>query len=81
MVLNPWARAQFTKNGLKLEWETSFQGGDGFVLFGTIDLALALLVRIIEGERDLWAAAATPDPFYDEIDISLDFYRAVRENA
>jgi phosphoenolpyruvate carboxylase len=78
-VMNPWARAQFFKNGVKLEWETSFQGGDGFVLFGTIDLALALLVRIIEGERDLWQAAATPDPFYDEIDISLDFYRAVRE--
>ncbi|MBL8631020.1 MAG: phosphoenolpyruvate carboxylase, partial [Rhodospirillaceae bacterium] len=78
-VMSPWARGQFMREKLKLEWETSFQGGDGFVLFGTLDLALALLVRIVEGERDIKAAALTPDPFYDEIDISLDFYRALRE--
>ncbi len=78
-VMSPWARGQFLRQKLKLEWETSFQGGDGFVLFGTLDLALALLVRIVEGERDIITASATPDPFYDEIDISLDFYRALRE--
>ncbi|MBL8643759.1 MAG: phosphoenolpyruvate carboxylase [Rhodospirillaceae bacterium] len=78
-VMSPWARGQFVRQKLKLDWETSFQGGDGFGLFGTLELALALLTRIAEAERDLKAAAATPDPFYDEIDISLDFYRAVRE--
>jgi phosphoenolpyruvate carboxylase len=78
-VMSPWARGQFLRQKLKLEWETSFQGGDGFVLFGTLELSLALLVRIAEGERDLTATATTPDPFYDEIDISLDFYRALRE--
>lgn len=77
-VMSPWARGQFAKNKLRLERESSFQGGDGFLFFGTLELSFALMVRLLEADKAIAAASQTPDPFYDEIDISLDFYRAVR---
>ena len=71
-----WARARFAAAGVRLELEASFQGGDGFLLFRSLELALATLTRIAE------AASAPPppddDPFYAQTDLSLDFYRGIR---
>ncbi len=78
--LSPWARRRFARAGVRLEPEVSFQGGDGYLFFATPDLALATLTRIAElrpAETDL---AAPADPFYHRTDISLDFYRAVKEH-
>lgn len=75
--LSRWARGRFAREGIALEPEASFQGGDGYLFFRSDELALATLTRIIEAEAAL-GAPAEPDPFYDRTDLSLDFYRAIR---
>jgi phosphoenolpyruvate carboxylase len=77
--LSPWARRRFARAGIRLEPEVSFQGGDGYLFFANPELALATLTRIAElrpAEADLTAPA---DPFYHRTDLSLDFYRAIKE--
>ncbi|MEO6152052.1 MAG: phosphoenolpyruvate carboxylase [Croceibacterium sp.] len=76
--LSPWARARFAAEEIVLEPEVSFQGGDGYLFFATPRLALATLSRIVEAD----GAPAPPgdDPFYDRTDVSLDFYRAIRDH-
>ena len=75
--LSRWARGRFARDGIALEAEASFQGGDGYLFFRSDELALATLTRIIEAEAAL-GSPAEPDPFYDRTDLSLDFYRAIR---
>ncbi len=78
--LSPWARRRFARAGIRMEPEVSFQGGDGYLFFATPELALATLARIADlrpAETDL---AAPADPFYHRTDLSLDFYRAVKEH-
>jgi phosphoenolpyruvate carboxylase len=78
--LSPWAKRRFARAGIRLEPEVSFQGGDGYLFFATPELALATLTRIAElrpAETDLEAG---PDPFYRRTDLSLDFYRAIRDH-
>ena len=76
--LSPWARRRFARGGVKLEPEVSFQGGDGYLFFGTPELALATLTRFVEESPASTDAEAPPDPFYRRTDLSLDFYRAIR---
>lgn len=75
--MTPWARKRFAVAGIALEKEVSFQGGDGYLFFGTPELALATLTRIAEvglsAEPD-----GEEDPFYTRPDISLDYYRSIR---
>ncbi|WP_379922327.1 phosphoenolpyruvate carboxylase [Erythrobacter sp. R86502] len=78
--LSPWARRRFTRAGIRLEPEASFQGGDGYLFFATPELALATLSRIAELRPAETDPGAPADPFYHRTDISLDFYRAVKEH-
>ncbi|MCT2400286.1 phosphoenolpyruvate carboxylase [Novosphingobium mangrovi (ex Huang et al. 2023)] len=74
----PWARRRFLRAGIRLEPEVSFQGGDGYLWFGSDELALATLTRM--AEKPMWGAdpKAPTDVFYRRTDLSLDFYRAIR---
>jgi len=76
--MSPWARRRFLRAGIRLEPEVSFQGGDGYLWFGSDELALATLTRF--AEMPAWDAdtEAPTDPFYRRTDLSLDFYRAIR---
>ncbi|MBS0481392.1 MAG: phosphoenolpyruvate carboxylase [Proteobacteria bacterium] len=76
--LSPWARRRFARAGIRLEPEVSFQGGDGYLFFGTPELALATLTRFAEAAPARTDPAAPADPFYRRTDLSLDFYRAIR---
>ena len=76
--LSPWARRRFARASVRLEPEVSFQGGDGYLFFGTPELALATLTRFVELSPANADVEAPPDPFYRRTDLSLDFYRAVR---
>ena len=76
--LSPWARRRFLRAGIALEPEVSFQGGDGYLFFGTPELAYATLTRFAELAPARADANAAPDPFYRRTDLSLDFYRAIR---
>ncbi|MBC2667342.1 phosphoenolpyruvate carboxylase, partial [Novosphingobium flavum] len=74
----PWARRRFVRSGIKLEPEVSFQGGDGYLYFGSPELAQATLTRFAEHDPAGADSAAPTDPFYRRTDLSLDFYRAIR---
>ncbi|AKM09159.1 phosphoenolpyruvate carboxylase [Croceicoccus naphthovorans] len=76
--LSPWARRRFVRAGIRLEPEVSFQGGDGYLWFGTPELALATLTRIAENAPGVTDPDAPTDQFYRRTDLSLDFYRAIR---
>jgi phosphoenolpyruvate carboxylase len=76
--LSPWARRRFARANIRLEPEVSFQGGDGYLFFGTAELALATLTRMAELAPARTDPEAVPDPFYRRTDLSLDFYRAIR---
>ncbi|MDE2300951.1 MAG: phosphoenolpyruvate carboxylase [Sphingomonadales bacterium] len=76
--LSPWARRRFVRAGIRLEPEVSFQGGDGYLFFGSPELALATLTRFIELAPAQADPYAPTDPFYRRTDLSLDFYRAIR---
>ncbi|OCC25674.1 phosphoenolpyruvate carboxylase [Croceicoccus estronivorus] len=78
--LSPWARRRFVRAGITLEPEVSFQGGDGYLFFATPELALATLTRIAEIRPAETDPDAPTDPFYRRTDLSLDFYRAIRDH-
>jgi phosphoenolpyruvate carboxylase len=78
--LSPWARRRFARAEIRLEPEVSFQGGDGYLFFGTPELALATLTRLLELAPAQADTQAPPDPFYRRTDLSLDFYRAIRRH-
>ncbi len=78
--LSPWARRRFARAGIRLEAEASFQGGDGYLFFAGPELALATLTQIAALTPQLADADAQPDPFYRRTDLSLDFYRAIKDH-
>ena len=72
-----YARAAFAKAGIRTVRETSFQGSDGYLLFGTPELAGGTVARIAEA---VFAAPSdTGDPIYDEPDFASEFFQTVRE--
>ena len=76
--LSPWARRRFARRNIRLEPEVSFQGGDGYLWFGTAELALATLANIASNPPREADPDAPTDMFYRRTDLSLDFYRAIR---
>ncbi len=76
--LSPWTRRRFVRAGIRLEPEVSFQGGDGYLFFGSQALAFATLSRMVQNAPNRADPDAPADPFYRRTDISLDFYRAIR---
>ena len=78
--LSSWSQRRFARAGIRLEPEASFQGGDGYLFFATPELARATLTRIIEYSPAHTDADVPTDPFYRRTDLSLDFYRAIKEH-
>lgn len=76
-LMTPWTRSRYAHDGLRLNAETSFQGGDGFLHFQTPRLAAATVQAIFS-----WAhaepAADMEDRYYRDINFSWDVYRAVK---
>lgn len=72
-----FARRAFAQAGIRTVRETSFQGSDGYLLFGTPQLAGATVGRIAEAV--FAPAQAVDDPIYDEPDFASEFFQTVRE--
>jgi phosphoenolpyruvate carboxylase len=76
-LFTPWARARYDREGVKALPEVSFQGGDGYLHFGSHALAGATA-------RGVMAWAFKPprhdiaDIFYADINFSWDIYRAIK---
>ncbi len=79
-ALSPWAQRRFARAGIPLEPEASFQGGDGYLLFATPEIALATLTQIVAYSPAHTDPDVPTDPFYRRTDLSLDFYRAIKEH-
>jgi phosphoenolpyruvate carboxylase len=76
--LSPTASRQaLGKAGLKVREESAFQGGDGYLLFGTPELALATVTRIAEQTYHP-AAGPIEDPVYADPDFAADFFATIR---
>jgi phosphoenolpyruvate carboxylase len=76
--LSPTASRQaLNRAGLPVREESAFQGGDGYLLFGTPELALATVARIA---NQTYHPAAGPieDPVYAEPDFAADFFATIR---
>src|SRR5579875_3536649 len=72
----PQARAALAAAGVTTREESTFQGGDGYLLFGTPELAAATIARI--AEHAFPPAPPPPDPIYEEPDFSADFFATCR---
>ena len=72
----PRSRLALEKAGIAVRSETAFQGGDGYLLFGTPALALATVARI--AEHTLLPTPEAEDAIYDEPDFSADFFATCR---
>ncbi|MBX7501537.1 phosphoenolpyruvate carboxylase [Qipengyuania sp. YG27] len=79
-ALSAWAQRRFARAGITLEPEASFQGGDGYLLFATPEIALATLTQIVAHSPAHTDPDVPTDPFYRRTDISLDFYRAIKDH-
>ena len=79
-ALSPWAKRRFARAGIALEPEVSFQGGDGYLWFSTPELARAMLTRIAVLRPAQTETDVPKDLFYLRTDLSLDFYRAVKDH-
>ena len=76
--LSPTASRQaLNRAGLAVREESAFQGGDGYLLFGTPALALASVARIAEHAFHP-AAGPIEDPIYADPDFAADFFATVR---
>lgn len=64
------ARRRFARYGLPLKHETSFQGGDGYMFFGNNRLTTRALSTVI---MDGTEPAEAEDPFYEDVNLALDF--------
>jgi len=76
-LMTPWARSRFDRDGLRVNAETSFQGGDGYLHFQTPELADATVQAVFA-----WSAGAPQadhgDRYYADINFSWDVYRAIK---
>jgi phosphoenolpyruvate carboxylase len=64
---------------LPVREESAFQGGDGYLLLGTPELALATIARVAEHAFHP-AAGQIDDPIYADADFVADFFATVRVN-
>ena len=76
--LSPAASRQALRGaGLLVREESAFQGGDGYLLFGTPALALATVARIAEHAFHP-VSGPMDDPIYADPDFAADFFATVR---
>ncbi len=77
--LSPTASRQaLNRAGLTVREESAFQGGDGYLLFGTPELALATVARIAEHTFHP-AAGPIEDPIYADPDFVADFFATIKQ--
>ena len=76
--LSPTASRQaLNRAGLPVREESAFQGGDGYLLFGTPELALATVAGIADHAFHP-AAGPIEDPVYAAPDFAADFFATIR---
>ncbi|GBF25164.1 phosphoenolpyruvate carboxylase [bacterium MnTg02] len=77
-VLSPWVRERYRRKGIALLHETSIQGGDGYVFFGSADLAFSCLANTLEARLGV-SNTEEEDAFYTGYSFTRDYFERVRE--
>lgn len=75
-VFSGESRWRFFRHGLPVKHETSFQGGDGYLFFDNRDFATRALTTIVLSGKD---PGEGEDPFYTDVNLSLDFQLRLRD--
>ena len=73
-LMTPYVRHVAAEMGIGLYHQSSFQGGDGYRLFGTLSLARATMRGLLAAELAPPPADCADDPFYQQTDFSLDLF-------
>jgi phosphoenolpyruvate carboxylase len=77
--LSPAAgRRAFDAAGIAYREESAFQGGDGYLLFGTAVLAASVILRI--AEFAFARAEEGDDPIYQDPDFAADFFATIQSS-
>ena len=77
-IYTPFARNHAAEIGCLVHHQSSFQGGDGYRLFGTKELAYATISSLFEVEMSPAPAEWQTDPFYTQSDFSLDLFLSLK---
>ncbi|MEO1674534.1 MAG: phosphoenolpyruvate carboxylase [Pseudomonadota bacterium] len=76
-LMTPWARGRFARHNIPTNVESSFQGGEGFLHFHSPAIALRTVREIVRVTYQPYTQEPG-DAFYDDINFSWDFYRALK---
>lgn len=75
--LSPWVRQRYNERKLDLHHEVSFQGGDGYALFGAPELAMAVVTELLKSS-EVDVEATKKDRFYIDSDFSHDYFEHIK---
>ena len=77
-LMTPYVRQQAAELGISLFHQSSFQGGDGYRLFGSAKLAEATMRSLLAAEMAPPQQDCATDAFYQQTDFSLDLFLALK---
>ena len=77
-ILTPHVRSQCQMMNLKIHHQSSFQGGDGYRMFGNQKLATSTIYSLFLVENFPPGKEIEPDEFYSNTDFSLDMFLALK---
>ncbi len=77
-IMTPFVRNRALEHRRHICHESSFQGGDGYRLFGTTKLAKASMIALIKAELQASDIKWLKDPFYQDHDFALDFFLSLK---
>ena len=74
----PMSRAEFTRRGMRVKEEISFQGGEGYLFFLTPAAALASMRQMLAFAFDV-SDETRDDPIYAAPDYAWEFFATVQQ--
>ena len=77
-ILTPYVRAHCKGIGVQIHHESSFQGGDGYRMFGNEHLALSTIYSLFAAEINPPSRAWKEDGFYKNHDYPLDMFLSLK---
>ena len=77
-ILTPHVRSQCQMMNLSIHHQSSFQGGDGYRMFGNQELATSTIFSLFLVENFPSGKELEPDEFYSNTDFSLDMFLALK---
>ena len=77
-ILTPYVRSQCQMMNLRIHHQSSFQGGDGYRMFGNRELATSTIFSLFLVENYTPSKEIEADEFYSNTDFSLDMFLALK---